>query len=808
VADLGAADGSVAGGRVHGGPDDTRTDGGAVAEAGVADAGPGGRVRIIGGHDRAGTGEPGFGGGGLDGGGVGALHDRVGAGAARLAGAIGPALPPDAAEFPQVLHSAPAAVLMIDLDDRKVVYANAAALELTGEHVRLPVDVDEWSDAAGLTDLGGRRMSETSSPLSLVAGGVPVAGEPVAVHDAARRGSSATARQRRASEGRLLWVTGFGLTGMRAELPAARRARAWALVVFLQLSGTEHGDRRRLEMLRDRAVVATDMSFSITDPRRPDDPLIWVNPSFTKLTGYSLDEVVGRNCRLLQGPNTDRAAVDRIASALRRREPVTEVLLNYRRDGTAFWNQLSISPVTDGSGELVNFVGVQSDITERVLVEQERRAALADAEQSRGQLRLLAEATTEMTEALDVDDACARLARIVVPQLADLCTVDLVDRPGSGSARRVAVAARNPADEVYLLELHELRGYRAGDDSDIGRVLRGEEPVLLSELPEHGSDRHPDDPRAAAVYERLRLRSAMVVPVRARGRVLGALTLMTQLPYGRRYDSRDLHLAADLAGRAALAVDNARLYEVEHAAAATLQRSLLPAVPEVAGLQVAARYLVGVDGNQVGGDWYDVLPLPDGAVGVAVGDVVGHDLAAAAAMGQLRGVVRSYAWDGGSPGSVLDRCDQLVQGLEMAAMATAVYARIEPSAADGTRLLRYANAGHPVPLLLAPDGKLVRLAEHVSPMIGAVPTLGRVAGPGRAEAALECPPGSLLLLYTDGLTDVAGDDADERTERLERSVAEMAPGCDAEDVVEHVLAACLPRRLRDDVALLAVRLDG
>jgi serine phosphatase RsbU (regulator of sigma subunit) len=129
-----------------------------------------------------------------------------------------------------------------------------------------------------------------------------------------------------------------------------------------------------------------------------------------------------------------------------------------------------------------------------------------------------------------------------------------------------------------------------------------------------------------------------------------------------------------------------------------LQRTLLPVVPEVEGPQIATRYLVGVDGNQVGGDWYDVLPLPDGAVGIAVGDV-GHDLRAAAVMGQVRGVVRSYAWDGDQPGSVLDRCDQLVQGLEMAAMATTVYARLDPPDPDGTRTLHYANAGRPTPLL-------------------------------------------------------------------------------------------------------------
>jgi PAS domain S-box-containing protein len=701
--------------------------------------------------------------------------------AAQVPTGVGPA------DLPLVLHTAPAAILMIDLERRRVVYANAAAMELTGERVSLPVDVDAWGDAAGLTDLGGKRMSETSSPLSLVARGLPVAGEPVAVHDAARRGSSATEAQREASEGRLLWVTGFGLAGGADGLDAPPAVvdglSSRAMVVFQQMSGTESGDRRRLEVLRDRAVVATDMSFTITDPRAPDDPLIWVNPSFTRLTGYSLDEVVGTNCRLLQGRDTDRAAVRRITAALHRREPITEVLLNYRRDGTAFWNQVSISPVFDGTGELVNFVGVQNDVTERMLVEQERRAALAEAEEARTEMRLLADATTQMTGALDVEDVCTRLARSLVPQLADLVAVDVLDTLGGGPPRRLAVSARDRSDEALLRRLDP--------DPATLAVLGGGDEVLVADLPDGD--------------ERLRLRSMLVVPVRARGRTLGALTLLRQSPYGRPYGRRDRHLALDIAGRAGLTLDNARLYQVEHAAAATLQRSLLPAVRPVDGLQIATRYLVGVDGNQVGGDWYDVIDLPDGAVGMAVGDVVGHDLRAAAAMGQLRGVLRSYAWDGGSPGSVLDRCDQLVQGLEMASMATAVYARLEAADADGTRRLRYANAGHPPPLLLGPGGDLVRLDGHRSPMIGAVPSFGRRDAPGRTEAEVRCAPGSLVVLYTDGLTDIAGEDADGRTALVERTVAALPPGADAQTVVEQLLVACRPAEQRDDVALLAVR---
>ena len=719
----------------------------------------------------------------------------------QLAGALGSGATALGFALPRVVHTAPAAVLVIDVERRQVVYANSAAVSLTGDRLRLPVDIDAWGDAAGLTDLGGRPMSETDSPLSLVAAGTPVNGEPVAVHDAARRGSSATTAQRDAAEGRLLWANGFPLAGSDPALVNR------GMVVFQQLSGGQSEDRSQLQVLRDRAVVATEMSFTITDPRRPDDPLVWVNPSFCRLTGWLEEQAVGRNCRFLQGPNTDRAVVARIAAALRRRQPVTEVLLNYRRDGTAFWNEVSMSPVFDGAGELVNFVGVQTDVTERVVVEQEPRAALAEAEEARNQLRLLAEVTTRITGGLDVLDVCTRLARSLVPGLADLCAVDVLDRPG-GVAQRLGAAARDAADEAHLRELAALREYRPGTGSRTAVVLAGGDPQVAGHLPERGSEQFPDNPEAAAVYDRLRLHSLMVMPLQARGRVLGAMTLLSQHPYGRRFSQRDLHLATDIAGRAALALDNARLYETEHAAAATLQHSLLPAVPNVPGLQIAARYLVGMDGNQVGGDWYDVLNLPDGAVGVAVGDVVGHDLRAAAAMGQLRGVLRSYAWDGGPPGSVLDRCDQLVQGLDMAAMATAVYARLEPPDAAGERILRYANAGHPTPLLLGPNGKLRRLDGNHSPMIGAVPSLGRRDGPGRTEAAVRCVPGSVLVLYTDGLTDIAGEDADQRTELLERTVAELPPGVSAQTVVEEVIRVCAPARRRDDVAMLAVRLSS
>lgn len=699
----------------------------------------------------------------------------------------------DTTDLPQVLHTAPAAVALIDLGEGLVTYANGSAQELTGGKASLPVDVDAWSEAAGLTDLSGRPMRDTASPLSRVAQGIPVSGEPVAVADAARRGSDATAAEREEAEGRLLWVTGFPLS--EAESDAQRRL---ALVVFLQLSGA--GAQRHLEMTRDRAVVATELSFTISDPSRDQNPLVWVNPAFTRLTGYDLDEVLGRNCRFLQGPNTDAASISRIRDALRDQVAITEVLLNYRRDGTAFWNQVSISPVLDGDGNVVNFVGVQADVTERVMVENERRAALAAAEETREQLRLLTESTSAMSASLDTAGVAGELARIVVPALADFCCVDLLDEVGDrASARRVAVNHRDSAQAESVRALGTWLTPTDDGRDPVGQALTAGSPSLLPELPVRpaGLAGLPDLLRT---YEQMRPRSAIVVPLRARGQVLGALTLGTELPYGRRYSQRDLYLATDLAARAGLAVDNARLYAREHGAAETLQRSLLPAVPEMPGLAVASRYLAATDGAQVGGDWYDMVPLPDGAVGLAVGDVVGHDLRAAAAMGELRGVLRSYAWEGLGPATVIDRCDDVVQGLGMAAMATAVYARLERS--EGRWMLRYSNAGHPPPLLRRADGTVELLTGSLSPLIGA--SRGFV----RDETAVACHAGDVLVLHTDGLIEAPGADPDERTQLIADTLSDVGGDMAVEEFCDRLLSLLDVDGLRDDAVLLVIRLES
>ncbi|CAB4933993.1 unannotated protein [freshwater metagenome] len=678
--------------------------------------------------------------------------------------------------YTRVLHDVPAVVLLVDLGDRSVVHANPAARALT-PGLGLPASATAWTAAAGITAPGGGAYEPGESPVERAVAGSPVFGEPVVAREGDRR--------------RPLWVTGFPIPTDGTDL---------ALLVLFDVQ-TDLPEAQ----IRDRAVVAAGLSFTIADPRQPDSPLVYVNPAFERTTGYDSTEVLGRNCRFLQGPDTDPAAVQRVREALRGEEHALITLLNYRKDGTAFWNELSLSPVYDGHGELTHFVGIQADVTARVTVEQERERHLASeqrartsAEKAQRRLALLAEATSMLAATLDVEQSLERLTQLVVPMMADWCTVHLLAQ--DGEVERTASTHADPSRGALLDRLEQIQPTALNDRSATNAVLAGGPPVLVKQVtPEMLRDRI-DDEELLAVYEELGYGSAVVVPLRARNHVLGALTLMTD-GSGRTFDEDDLTMAADLARRAALTVDNARLYQREHDVAEALQRSLLPQLPEVEGLDVAARYLPGSTAAQVGGDWYDLFPLPDGTVGLAVGDVMGHDLTAAAAMGQLRSVLRSYAWQGESPALVLDHLDQLVQGLEMAQLATALYGRLSMPVDGRPGELRLANAGHLPPVLRAPDGTTRLLDEAESLLVGAA------LGIERTEVSIPVEPGSMLVLYTDGLVEQRGVDPDAGLERLRRAVSELDTSGGAKGACDELLDALDGRQRDDDVALLVVCVD-
>ncbi len=242
------------------------------------------------------------------------------------------------------------------------------------------------------------------------------------------------------------------------------------------------------------------------------------------------------------------------------------------------------------------------------------------------------------------------------------------------------------------------------------------------------------------------------------------------------------------------------LYAAEHQQAEMLQRSLLPTLPPLPGLELAARYQAGGVGQQVGGDWFDAFPLDDGGVGFAIGDVIGHDVQAAAAMSQIRAALRAYAFGGAAPAQVLTQLDRLVMTFEVTQLVSVIYGVLGPVDGAGRRMLRFANAGHLPPLLQGPDGQVTVLSGGTSVVIGAP------FAEARDQDELLVEAGSTFLLFTDGLVEAPNRSLSDSIPELARTVGQHQPGDGCDALCDRVLATRADQTLRDDVALLAVRL--
>lgn len=426
----------------------------------------------------------------------------------------------------------------------------------------------------------------------------------------------------------------------------------------------------------------------------------------------------------------------------------------------------------------------------------DERAAREAAEAARARVALLAEATSVLTETLDAAIALERLARLLVPSLADWCRVDLLDE--EVGVRRAALSHVDPFRETAVRTIEEGVPVDPIGDAPVARVLRSGRPILLPEVTDDvlvASTRTLDQ---LDVYRSLGLRSLVVTPLEARGEVLGALTLGSTSSE-RRFDEEDLALARDLGRRAGLAIENARLYQQEHRTAAVLQQALLPKrLSTVPGLALAARYLPATTGAEVGGDWYDVLSLADGRVGLVIGDVVGHDIEAAGVMGILRHALRAYAWVDGGPASVILRVDELALGPEPDALATLVYATYDPA----TRALAWSSAGHPPPLLVGPDGRADYLLGANSTLVGVGPDVNRT------ERVVTLDVGATLVLYTDGLVETRESSLTTGLDRL-AALAQNRSSEPPETLVDLLLADVLAAEQRkDDVAILVARVVG
>lgn len=437
---------------------------------------------------------------------------------------------------------------------------------------------------------------------------------------------------------------------------------------------------------------------------------------------------------------------------------------------------------------------VTSEVQLRIAAVETRDAQLL-AHRVEGRLALLADAADLLTSTLDIDQIVTSLAELVVPRLADCCVID-VAVANERRYRTAAITHIDPEGARLFTRAEEVFPRRLNRNSAVMHVLGGSPPVLLSTVGDDYLERLAVSEEQLELYRALRPGSALMVPLQARGPVLGVLTML-RLESAPPYDESDLGLAIELGRRAGLALENARLYEQEHRAAEALQRELLPQLPVVPGLHLAARYVPSPQAGQVGGDWYDVLVFPDEAVGLAVGDVSGHDLSAAAVMGQMRAIVRAYAWEGSSPGRVLDRTCELVRGLEIDRVATAFFGRLDPPGPDGSRRLRCSNAGHPPPMLLRPGAEPELLDPPPTMLIG-------LASDARSTVDVDIPPGSTLVLYTDGLVERRDRDLEEGLDAL-LAVARSLPPDATPDEICKVLVDGMCGTSDDDIAVLVVR---
>ena len=410
--------------------------------------------------------------------------------------------------------------------------------------------------------------------------------------------------------------------------------------------------------------------------------------------------------------------------------------------------------------------------------------------------RFLAEVTESLSQSLDTGTAADRLARSVVPRLADWATVTLL--AGDGAPGSVARAHRDAAlldaVDTYLAG----RVHAPRDQEVLSSALTSGQPVHLTVSdPVLGPAALPAGPVRAA-FERLDPSSSLFVPLHARGSVIGVLSLVRCGPRPPAAPE-EVALAVDVARRAALALDNARLYGRQVRVAETLQHSLLTPPPQPAGLELAVRYRPAVSQDLVGGDWYDAVVLPDGATLLVIGDVAGHGVEAAAAMAQLRSAVRTLAYDSpGGPAGTLDRVDRVLAGLHVGTLATALVARVEPDGGQRGRALRWSSAGHLPPVLLGADGRVRLLATSPERLLG-------TSEPGaRTDHTATLAPGETLVLVTDGLVEVGRRGIDEGLARIAgalRGLQELPTAA----LCDRLLSRVLPGPTDDDVALLAVR---
>ncbi|MGW1003703.1 SpoIIE family protein phosphatase [Streptomyces sp. NPDC002520] len=546
--------------------------------------------------------------------------------------------------------------------------------------------------------------------------------------------------------------------------------------------------------LGEQLINQSPIGLALLDP---DLRYLLVNPALERIDGVLAEDHIGRRLRetLLF---LDVATVE---SALRQVLATGTPLLDQYHVGHPpadpanehAWS-LSFYRLEDPSGRVLGAAASLVDVTER------HRAA-DEADRARRRLALVADASTRIGTTLEVEQTAHELAEIATPVLADVVAVDVLDaalscrrtrRPDNGPElfRALALRASHP---TVALRAADPPGDLAAYDGDrlVTLCVHTARPVLVREVGERDLPRIARNAEAVALLERAGVHSYLAVPLIAHGEVLGALDLKrTRNPLP--FDDDDIILATELAGRAAIAIDNARWFQSVRNTALTLQRSLLPDhSSRHTGLELATRYQPAQSTSEVGGDWYDVIPLTGDKTALVVGDVMGNGIDAAATMGRLRTATCAYADLDLPPEAVLRHLDKITCDLEHY-IVTCLYAVYDPA----TRQCTIANAGHMPPALARPGRAPAFLDLPPAAPLG-------VGGVPFETATAELSPGDLLVLYTDGLVETRHQAIDDRLDALLAFLDE--PGRPLEETCDLLLHGLRQPDDHDDVALLVAR---
>jgi PAS domain S-box-containing protein len=592
--------------------------------------------------------------------------------------------------------------------------------------------------------------------------------------------------------------------------------RRWLAVTAVPDARDEHGrphrayamfrditeQRHTAEALRERESFlghlrdANVLGILVADENR----VIEANDAFLDMVGYSRDDLEeGRIDWRGMTPEEWLPQADLAVTLLRRTGVCPPFDKEYfHADGHRVPALVGAALVQRDPMRWVTFV---ADLSERRRAEEERarliasaQAARAEAERADESLGLLLRAGALVAATRDRCEVLRNVTRLVVPAIADLAAVFLPTDDGYLLAS--VTEHKDEAGAAILADLERHRVPVTGDGA-VRVAFRTARSQLVQDVPTRLGEWRDVDPCLADVATRLRVDSKIAIPLVQDAEVLGVLWVGRSR--GRNeFTKADVKVAEELGRRLATGLTHAEVIAREHTVAEMLQRSVLPEVlPSVPGLDLAVVYLPATEGVDVGGDWYDAFPLGEERMGIVLGDVVGHNLATATAMNQVRNALRAYAVDEPDPSLVLQRTNTVLTRLLPESMATVFYGVLDLGAGE----LTYANAGHPPPLLVARDG-----ARYLTGGGGLMLGVADEAACPTAVAQLEA--GSALLLYSDGLVEDRRRSLEEGLDTLAyvftgRSLAS------AEEMCAAAQAALLEGPTRaDDVCLLAVRLAG